>query len=155
MHVSFQTALLHVRDVRLFLCRWHLRERNSTPTQRCCHPEYRWRMCPCAPEVHAYIDGSICTAVCLFHLVQFLQACHCSRVFWSAIISGVSVSLCHQTEAGFSTINLFLVSGRVLLSRFRGLPSSPCREHEDSINAQRENALRLQSQPPRLNIFNL
>lgn len=48
VHVSFQRALLHVRDVRLFLCRWHLRERNSTPTQRCCHPEYRWRMCPCA-----------------------------------------------------------------------------------------------------------
>lgn len=111
------------------------------------------------PEVHAYIDGSILhCCVCLFYLVQILQACHCSRVFWSAIISGVwflFVTMRYQTEAGFSTINPFLVSGRILHSRFRGLPSSPCREHEDSINAQWENALRLQSQPPRLNIFNL
>lgn len=46
--MSFQRALFYVRDVWLFLCRRHLARRNATPAQRCCHPEYRWRICPCA-----------------------------------------------------------------------------------------------------------
>lgn len=44
----FQGPLFHVGDVWLFLCRRHLAERNAAPAQRRCHPEYRWRICPCA-----------------------------------------------------------------------------------------------------------
>lgn len=117
--MSFQTLLSPGCDVWLFLCRLSIwGETNAVLAQCCCHPEYRWRICPCALSLKYAL-----TAMALFHTgVRFcvlsasgeMNGC-CGRVFLSVIIFSFSISpsLCYQIEAGISAVNSFLELGKM------------------------------------------